>query len=103
MLGPEDETPTGCAVFTVSSNATVFLEVAGRIDLDAEIGKAQTKMHKASEVAQKQRKVLDAEGFEDKVSYQVLETEKTKLNDVEATMRNLESSIAQFEQLKLKA
>lgn len=102
VLGPKDAAPTGCAVFAVSSSAAAFLEVAGRVDVDAEITKAQQKMQKASEGAQKQRKVLDAEGFADKVSYQVLETERTKLNDLMAEQKNYEDSIAQFEQLKLK-
>ncbi|KAL1311633.1 hypothetical protein AAFC00_001743 [Neodothiora populina] len=101
VLSPTDARPTGCAVFAVSASAAVFLEVAGRVDVEAEISKAQQKLQKASEGAKKQRKILDAEGFADKVSYQVLETEKTKLDDLLAEQKNYEESIAQFEQLKL--
>ena len=101
ILSPSDAAPTGCAVFAVSSSAAVFLEVAGRVDVEAEITKAQQKLRKAADGAQKQRKILDAEGFADKVSYQVLETEKGKLNDLLAEQKNYEDSIAQFEQLKL--
>lgn len=101
ILAPASAPPTGCAVHAVSSSAAVFLEVAGRVDIAAEIQKAQQKLHKAAEGAAKQRKILDAEGFADKVSYQVLETEKTKLRDLMAEQRNYEQSIAQFEQLKL--
>lgn len=72
------------------------------MDLDAEIGKAKAKLEKASEGVKKQRKVLDAEGFADKVSYQVVETEKLKLRDLEAEVNNYEMSVAQFEKLKLE-
>lgn len=101
VLSPSDAAPTGCAVFAVSSSAAVFLEVAGRIDIEAEITKAQQKLQKAADGAKKQRKILDAEGFADKASHSVLETEKTKLADLEAEQKNYEQSIAQFEQLKL--
>ncbi|KAK4980865.1 hypothetical protein LTR66_010321 [Elasticomyces elasticus] len=102
ILGPSERPPTGCAVFALSSSAAVFVEVAGQIkDVDAEISKAQQKLGKANEAAKKQRKVLDAEGFEEKVSSSVLQTEKAKLNDLLAECRNYEETIEQFEQLKL--
>ncbi|KAG9998312.1 valyl-tRNA synthetase-like protein, partial [Aureobasidium melanogenum] len=101
IIGPNDATPTGCAVFAVSSSVAVFLEVAGRVDIDAEITRAQQKLKKAADGATKQRKILDAEGFADKVSHSVLEAEKTKLQDLMAEQKNYEESIAQFEKLKL--
>lgn len=101
-MSPSEAAPTGCAVFAVSSSAAVFLEVKGRVDIDAEITKAQQKLSKASESAKKQRKVLDGQGFAEKVSHSVLETEKGKLKDLVAEQKNYEESIAQFEQLKLE-
>ncbi|TKA78490.1 Valine--tRNA ligase, mitochondrial [Cryomyces minteri] len=101
VLSKDEPTPTGCAVFAVSSSAAVFLEVKGRVDVDQEIKKAQLKMKKAADGAQKQRKVLEAEGFEEKVSSAVLEAEKKKLADLLAEEKNYEGSIEQFERLKL--
>ncbi|KAL2357681.1 valyl-tRNA synthetase-like protein [Cryomyces antarcticus] len=102
VLSKDEPTPTGCAVFAVSSSAAVFLEVKGRVDVDQEIKKAQLKMKKAADGAQKQRKVLEAEGFEEKVSSAVLEAEKKKLADLLAEEKNYEGSIEQFERLKLE-
>jgi len=103
ILPPSSAPPTGCAVFAVSSSAAVFLEVAGRVDIDAEIEKAKTKLAKANQGVATQRKILDADGFkEGNVNFSVLETEKKKLADVEAEARNYERSIEQFEQLKLR-
>ncbi|KAF2224229.1 tRNA synthetases class I-domain-containing protein [Elsinoe ampelina] len=102
ILPPTSSPPTGCAVFSISASASAYLEVAGRVDLDAEIAKAKTKMQKASEGVKKQRKVLEAEGFADKVSYQVVETERAKLRDLEAEVGNYEKSLGEFEKLKLE-
>jgi valyl-tRNA synthetase len=102
ILGPDSPAPTGCAVYSVGSNATVFLEVKGRVDLDAEIKKGKEKMKKAAEGVEKQRKLLGAPDFEQKVSGAVQQVEKAKLEDFLAEQRNRELSIQQFEQLKLE-
>lgn len=102
VLSPSDSLPSGCAVFGVSSSAAVYLTIAGRVDIDAEITKAKAKMQKASDGVKKQKKVLDAEGFETKVSSAVLETEKEKLRDLQAEVGNYEKSVEQFEKLKLE-
>lgn len=102
ILGPDSAAPTGCAVYSVGATATVFVEVKGRVDLDAEIKKGKDKMKKAAEGVEKQRKLLSAPDFESKVSGAVQEVEKGKLAEFEAEMRNRELSIQQFEQLKLE-
>lgn len=86
----------------MSSSVAVYLDIRGRVDLGAEITKAKAKLEKASEGVKKQRKVVEAEGFAEKVSYQVMETEKSKLKDLEAEVGNYEMSVAQFEKLKLQ-
>ena len=101
VLSPSDATPTGSAVFVVRSSAAVFLEIKGRVNLDEEIKKAQTKLKKAKDGAAKQQKVLGDKDFLDKVSSGVLETEKIKLEEFQAQERNYERSIEQFQQLKL--
>lgn len=103
ILSPTDPTPTGCAVFVASSSAAVFLEVKGRVpSIDTEIAKAQDRMKKAADGAEKQRKILAAPDFKDKVSEAVQATERGKLEDFLAMQRNYEASIEQFERLKLE-
>ena len=41
LLVPSDPPPTGCAVYTVGTSATVYLDIQGRIDIDKEIAKAR--------------------------------------------------------------
>jgi valyl-tRNA synthetase len=101
VLSPSDSTPTGCAVYTVGTSATVFLDIKGRIDIDKEIDRAKVKLQKADETIQKQKKILGAEDYEAKVSEAVKEGEKEKLRAAETEARNLEMSINQFQTLKL--
>lgn len=103
VLSPTDDNPTGCAVYVVSSTIAVFLEVRGRVDVNDEIAKAQVKMQKAADMAKKQRKVLNAEDFQTKVSEAVQEEERRKLGEALAAQENYERSIQQFEKLKLEA
>lgn len=103
VLSPSEPSPTGCAVYVVSSTSAVFLEVRGRVNVDDEIAKAQAKMKKAAEAAAKQRKVLDAEDFQTKVSDAVQDEERKKLSEALAAQENYERSIQQFEKLKLEA
>src|SRR5690606_12856780 len=101
VLKPTDGPPSGCAVFVPSPSAAVFLEVKGRVDLDVEIKKARTKMQKAAESAAKQRKLLEAPDFEEKVSKAVRDIEHGRLQEFLAEQKNYEQSIEQFEKLKL--
>ncbi|KAF2836258.1 valyl-tRNA synthetase [Patellaria atrata CBS 101060] len=100
VLSKDESTPTGCAVFNVSSSAAAYLEVKGRIDIETEIKKAQGKMKKAADSAVKQRKLLDE--LADKAGDAVIEVEKQRLTEFLAEQRNYEQSIEQFEQLKLE-
>jgi len=102
MLGPSDSAPSGCAVYAVSAATAIYVSIAGRVDLDAEIEKVKNKLQKASLNVDKQKKLLATEGFADKASYQILEAEKDKLRDSEAEVRNFERSVEQFERLKLE-
>ena len=100
ILSPSDSLPTGCAVHTIGSSATAYLDVKGRIEVDKEITKAQDRLKKANETVDKQKKIMDAE-WEEKVSDVVKEQEKEKLRAAEIEGRNWQASIEQFEKLKL--
>ena len=100
ILSPSDSLPTGCAVYTIGSSATAYLDVKGRIEVDKEITKAQDRLKKANETVDKQKKIMDAD-WEEKVSDVVKEQEKEKLRAAEIEGRNWQASIEQFEKLKL--
>lgn len=102
VYSKDQEKPAGCVVFAVSSSAAVFLHVKGRVDVDAEIKKAQVKLQKASEGATKQKKILADPNYKQKVSAELQEVEKRKLADLESEIRNYEETIEHFETLKLE-
>ena len=102
VLAPEDAAPTGCAVYTVGSAATVFLDVKGRIEVDGEIKKAKERLRKANETVERQKKIMGAEGWEGKASDVVKEGEREKLRAAEIEGANWEMTLEQFERLKLE-
>jgi valyl-tRNA synthetase len=101
LLSLSDSTPTGSAVYTVGSSATVFLDVKGRIDIDKEIAKASDRLKKANDTVEKQKKIMDDE-WEQKVGDATKEQERERLKAVESEARNWQASIEQFERLKLE-
>jgi valyl-tRNA synthetase len=76
ILSPSEAAPTGCAVYTVGSSATVYLDVKGRIEIDKEIIKAQDRLKKANETVEKQKKIMAVENWEEKASDVVKEAER---------------------------
>ncbi|KAI9812446.1 MAG: hypothetical protein M1827_004677 [Pycnora praestabilis] len=100
VLSASEDKPTGCVVFAVSSSAAVFLHVKGRVDIQAEINKAQAKMWKASEGVKRQEKILEDPDYRKKVGEELQEVERRKLRDLEAEMRGYEETVMHFEQLK---
>ena len=98
----KDAKPKGCVPFAVNAEATVFLLVKGRVDIEKEIEKARKKMEKAGEVVSRQRKILDDAGYQAKVSENLKEGEKRKLRDAEAEVAEIERSLEEFEKLKLE-
>lgn len=102
ILNPDANRPAGCVAYPVSTEASVFLHVKGRVDLDAEIAKAQKKLDKAKSNIQKQEKILNDPGYLEKVSDAVRETDEKRLADAKQELNSFEETIKQFEQLKLE-
>ncbi|KAK0725592.1 tRNA synthetases class I-domain-containing protein [Lasiosphaeris hirsuta] len=104
VLGPDSDEaslPSGCAVYIVTADITVLLQVSSQItDIDAEIKKITTKLQKTGIAITKQQELLVREGFE-KVSDVVQAAEKKKLADYEAAKENFEKTLEQFSKLKL--
>lgn len=102
VIGPDAPRPAGCVAYPVSTNAAVFLHVRGRVDMDAEIAKAQKKLDKARASVQKQEKLLADAGYREKVSAAVQEADQQRLADAKQEEHSFHETIRQFEQLKLE-
>ena len=100
-LETREALPPGCAVFPVSSNTTVYVDVGSHVDVASLIEKTESKLAKATDSAARQRKLMGAEGWGDKVSDAVKDAEEEKLSVFEAQMKSLASSVEQFKRLTL--
>jgi len=102
IISGQDEKPRGAIVSPINASASVFLKVKGRVDIDVEIDKARKKLNAASEGAKKQRAMVHDEEWKHKAILSVQESERKKLDNLEAEIRELEESIGRFETLKLE-
>ena len=102
LLTSTNAKPAGCVARPVSAEAAVYLLVKGRVDIDAEISKAKTRLAKASEVVEKQRKIIEGLAKAGKMDGEVAEGEMRRLEDARREVGVLEGSVSQFERLKLE-
>ena len=101
VLAADAEPPTGCAVYVVSADIVVLLQVESQIkDIDAEIKKLTIKLQKTDVAITKQEELLGREGFE-KVSDVVQTTEKKKLLDFLSAKENYERTLAEFGKMSI--
>lgn len=104
VLGPADEeAPKGCAVFVISTEVAVLLQVADLIadKLDAQIAKLRSKLDKNNGVVVRQRELIAREGFE-KVSDVVQTAEKTKLANALTAAENYKRTLDEFSKMSLE-
>ncbi|KAM3438910.1 hypothetical protein MY4824_002980 [Beauveria thailandica] len=102
MIGANAPRPAGCVAYPVSTAATVFLQVKGRVDMDAEIAKAQKRRDKATQSIQRQEKLLADPIYLQKASEAVRDADEKKLADAKQELASFEATIMQFVQLKLE-
>ncbi|KAF1736503.1 Valine--tRNA ligase, mitochondrial [Beauveria bassiana] len=102
MIGANAPRPAGCVAYPVSTAATVFLQVKGRVDMDAEIAKAQKRRDKATQSIQRQEKLLADPVYLQKASEAVRDADEKKLADAKQELASFEATIMQFVQLKLE-
>ncbi|RKF63953.1 Valine--tRNA ligase, mitochondrial [Golovinomyces cichoracearum] len=100
LLNFSEPRPLGCVVFSVSSAASVFLHVKGRVNIENEISKATKKLEKAIQGIARQKKILEDEGYQEKVRKELQEVEKKKLLDLEVEKDAFEVTIKQFETIR---
>lgn len=102
VLTKDEEKPTGCVVFAVSSGAAVFLHVKGRVDIDTEIQKISGKLAKAHDGISRQRKLLNDPAYQAKVGHDVQDLERKRLKDLETEAAAYQGTLEQFERLKVE-
>lgn len=102
IIGPDAPRPAGCVAYPVSTSAAVFLHVKGRVDMDAEIAKAQKRLDKARATVQRQEKILADAGYKEKVSAAVQEADQQRLAEAKQEENSFLETVKQFEQLKLE-
>ncbi len=102
ILPPDAARPAGCVSYPVSTTAAAYLYVKGRVDMDAEIAKAQKKLDKAVATVKKQEKIFLDPNYKEKVSKAVQEADEAKLAEVKQEAKVFEETIRQFQQLKLE-
>lgn len=102
LLNQKTPKPAGCVVAGLGASAAVFLQVKGKVDMEAEIAKAKEKIEKANERVKRQRGIVGDEGWKAKVDARLQEGEKKKLGDWEAELRELEGSLERWEALRLE-
>lgn len=105
VVGPDSPAgtvPNGCAIFVISADMVVMLDVAaGVTDMNAEIKKLRNKLQKSEGASAKQRELIGKEGFWENVSDVVRDTEQKKLADADAAAENYRRTIEQFEKMSL--
>ncbi|KAI8927212.1 hypothetical protein BC831DRAFT_453206 [Entophlyctis helioformis] len=92
--------PSGCALQTISSAATVHLLVRGQLDIDVEIAKLHTKLGKVQALSAALEKVMAGDGYAARVKAEVKEADAAKLKGYATEIETLTASIANFEKLK---
>ncbi len=102
ILSATDAQPTGCVAQSVSALATVLMYVKGKIDLEAEIDKAKTRLQAASMGVKKQRGILEGMEGKEGIRENVKEEERRKLEDGEAEVGILRGVVERFEALRLE-
>jgi valyl-tRNA synthetase len=102
IVRPGEARPAGCVAYPVSSALAVFLYVRGRVDMDAEIGKAAKKLDKVRAALDKQRRAVADDTYLEKATANVQQADRLRITSLEAEARTFEGTIEQFERLKLE-
>ena len=94
--------PAGSALQSINADAAVFLKIAGRIDIAAEIKKQEKTLGDAQGRLEKSQKVTQGKGW-DKVNKTTQQKETEKLNDAEKEVERLQLALKELERLKLES
>lgn len=93
--------PAGTVVSPVGAAAAVYLKVTKEVALEQE-EKAKDRLAKAQETVRRQKAIVNAPGWKEKVRPEVQETENKKLRDAEVEAALIEEQIRELEKLRLE-
>lgn len=101
ILKAGEVSPTGCAVFPVSADANVYLEVKDRIQ---DAGKEAEKVKAKLDEARKDQDDIDSlkaelSKVQDQDVTEAMQSAESRKRDVEARMRAFEETVAMFEKM----
>ncbi|KDP32641.1 hypothetical protein JCGZ_13191 [Jatropha curcas] len=79
LLSGNDAPPVGCAFENVNENLKVYLEVQGKVDAEGELEKIRNKMDDIKKQWDKLDKIVNANGYKEKVPSHIQEENIEKL------------------------
>ncbi|CCX33651.1 tRNA synthetases class I-domain-containing protein [Pyronema domesticum] len=100
VVSEAEQLPEGLTANVISDKATVYLMVKGRVDVDAEISKAQKKIGALEASQKKLQKAMSVNDYKQKVKEEVQQADAKKLVDLGDEMSTLKELIAKFEGLR---
>ncbi|QKX59919.1 uncharacterized protein TRUGW13939_07061 [Talaromyces rugulosus] len=103
ILNPEEPSPDGCAVFPVSADANVYIEVKDRIqDARKEAEKFKAKLDEArNDQDEVDSLVAELNKVQDKGVTEAMQSAESRKRDVGARLRALEDTVAMFEKMSI--
>jgi valyl-tRNA synthetase len=94
-LGPDVQLPAASASYTLPG-IEIFVDLAGLIDVEAEIAKNTKELEKLAGLIAAKQKKLSNEGFVSRAPAEVIEKERASLVELEQRQRSIEVFLAEL-------
>ncbi|XP_022882885.1 valine--tRNA ligase, mitochondrial 1-like isoform X2 [Olea europaea var. sylvestris] len=97
VLSEIDDAPVGCKVDVVNENLSVYLQLQGNINVEAELQKLKKKMEEIEKQRDSLMKITSASGYQEKVPARIREENETKLASLLQELLSFEEASEQLE------
>ncbi|XP_057951719.1 valine--tRNA ligase, mitochondrial 1 [Malania oleifera] len=97
VINENDAAPAGCAVSVVNENLSVYLELQGSLNAEAEHEKLRKKMEELKKQQEKLSQTMNASGYQEKVPSHVHEDNVAKLATLVQEILSLEQASQKLE------
>ncbi|XP_027069479.2 valine--tRNA ligase, mitochondrial 1-like isoform X1 [Coffea arabica] len=97
VLGENDVSPAGCAVSVVNEVVSVYLELRGSINAEAEREKLKIKMEEIQKQRDSLEKMMNASGYKEKVPAHIQEENVAKLSSLMKEILSFEEAFQHLE------
>ncbi|EPZ35028.1 Aminoacyl-tRNA synthetase, class Ia domain-containing protein [Rozella allomycis CSF55] len=91
-----DEIPSGCAVFNINANSSIFLLIKGVVDIKSEIEKANEKISSIQIQLNKLNEIINHSSYDTKASQETKSANQKKIQDFNSEISILEESIKNY-------